>query len=92
MPVALFIAGHVWALIALVLFFGCRVARTHPTMYCFLDVERAGWFDPITYHGIVGLCVLASFVCFWLCFITWRRGGTRTEPRRGFEVGVPPQQ
>jgi hypothetical protein len=73
MPIALFVAGMVWAFAALALALGCKVARTQPTMYAFLDVGRSGWSYPSTYYTFVALLVLAAALCFVLSFAAWRR-------------------
>ena len=62
-----------WALAALALMLGCKVARTQPEMYAFMNVDRSGWFYPSTYYSFVALLVLAAALCFLLSFMAWRR-------------------
>jgi hypothetical protein len=71
--IALFVAGIVWLFAAVALVFGCKVARTQPTMYAFLDVSRSGWFYPSTYYTWVVVLFLAAVICFVLCYLAWRR-------------------
>lgn len=66
-----FIFGNVWLLVALLLFVECRFARSDPYMVSFTD--RGAWMYPGTYNALVGLCVLASVVCFVLTALTHRR-------------------
>jgi hypothetical protein len=73
MPIALFVAGMVWLFAALALVLGCKVARTQPLMYAFLDVDRSGWFYPSTYYMWVAVLVLAAGMCFVLSYMAWRR-------------------
>lgn len=73
MAVALFVAGMVWSIGALALVLGRKLARTQPTMYAFLDVERSASFYPSTYYTFVALLCMAAALCFALSFVAWRR-------------------
>lgn len=73
MAIALLVAGMIWTLAAVALVLGCKVARTQPLMYAFLDVKRSGWFYPGTYYMFVALLALAAGACFLLSFLAWRR-------------------
>lgn len=56
------VLGSLWALAAVVLLVGRKVARTEPLMYSFFDV--GGWFYPSSYHllvaGCLGLAMIAG--------------------------------
>jgi len=71
------VLGSLWALAAVVLLVGRKVARTEPLMYSFFDV--GGWFYPSSYHLLVAGCLglaLACLVIPRLCRHTGRRERT----------------
>jgi hypothetical protein len=62
-----FIAGNLWAFVAIVLTLGRRPWRTSPTRYEFLGF---GSLDPTSYNLIIVFCVAAAAIFFLLAWKT----------------------
>ncbi|MCX6903976.1 MAG: serine/threonine-protein kinase, partial [Verrucomicrobia bacterium] len=55
------VLGNLWALIAIVLVVGKKVARTQPIMYSFFGV--GGWYYPLSYNLLVAVCFGLAGAC-----------------------------
>lgn len=70
-----FVVGNLWLLMALVLWVGRNVARTHPTRYSFFDV--GGWLSPFAYGFLILACALIGVVLMILGCRSKDVSGTR---------------
>jgi hypothetical protein len=68
--------GSLWALAALVLLVGRKVARTEPLMYSFFGL--GGWFYPSSYHLLVAVCFGFALACLVIPRLRRRTGGRET--------------
>jgi hypothetical protein len=66
-----FIAGNLWAFVAIVLALGRRPWRNAPTRYEFLGY---GSLDPTSYNLIIVACLSAAAIFFLLAW--------KTEPKK----------
>lgn len=62
-----FVAGNLWAFVAIVLTLGRRPWRVAPTRYEFLGF---GSLDPTSYNLIIVFCVTAAAIFFLLAWKT----------------------
>ncbi len=69
MPVALFIAGNFWLVVALTFGFGSERVKGQPGFYGFLS----HMFDSHTYYTWLAMLVSAAVICFVLSYVAWRR-------------------
>jgi len=62
-----FVAGNVWAFLAVALTLGRKAWRTSPTRYEFVG---QGSLDPTSYNLIIAFCVTAAAIFFLLAWKT----------------------
>ena len=85
------VLGSLWALAALVLLVGRKVARTEPLMYSFFGV--GGWFYPSSYHQLVAVCFGFALACLVIPRLNRRtRGRERTGHGRTVSTAPPGDQ
>lgn len=65
-----FVAGNVWAILAVALTLGHRAWRTQSTRYEFLG---QGSLDPTRYNLIIAFCVTAIAIFFLLAWKTYEK-------------------
>ncbi|MHC4517740.1 MAG: hypothetical protein ACYTAS_04060 [Planctomycetota bacterium] len=63
-----FIAGNLWAFLAVVLILGREGWRTQPARYGFMGIQGA--FSAASYNLIVAFCVTAATIFFLLAWKT----------------------